>query len=75
MSADRNETKSFKLILPANTEFSLPEVANLLELSQTTIRRYAKDGTLGSHKNHGGHFRFYQSDIDSFIQEHAMGQS
>jgi len=59
---------------------TLPQAAAYLDVSQTTMRRYATADEsdprrVPSSKTGGGHFRFQVKDLDSYIQEQEMASA
>jgi excisionase family DNA binding protein len=46
---------------------SLQEAARYLSISESTMRRYLKDGKIPSHKIGGKLFRVFPADLDEFV--------
>ena len=53
-----------------NSVLSTKEVAGLLNLAESTIKRWADDGNLLCIKTLGGHRKFRMADIVKFAEEH-----
>lgn len=53
-----------------NSVLSTKEVARLLNLAESTIKRWADDGNLLCIKTLGGHRKFRMADIVKFAEEH-----
>ena len=53
-----------------NSVLSTKEVAGLLNLTESTIKRWADDGNLLCVKTLGGHRKFRMADIVNFAEEH-----
>jgi len=53
-----------------NSLLSTTEVAVLLNLAESTIKRWADDGTLACVKTMGGHRKFRMTEVIRFAEEH-----
>jgi len=47
------------------------QVANLIKVTETTVKRWADEGEIRCHKTLGGHRKFVMKDIIRFAEEHA----
>ena len=56
----------------ANDWLSLSEVAALIGVHPSTVRSWANDGRLPTHRTQGGHRRFRRTDIDLWM--HSQGR-
>jgi excisionase family DNA binding protein len=65
----------YTLYMDKDREFyTLPEVAELLQLSRQTVYRYIKSNELPAYKfGDGGQWRIRHEDLEEFIQRHRAG--
>jgi MerR family transcriptional regulator, light-induced transcriptional regulator len=53
------------------THLSTQEVARLIDVAETTIKRWADEGKIPCHRTLGGHRKFLMKDIVRFAEENA----
>jgi excisionase family DNA binding protein len=53
------------------THFSTQEVARMMSVTETTVKRWADEGKITCHKTLGGHRKFLLKDILAFAEQHA----
>lgn len=56
--------------MPRDSLLSTAEVAGLLNLAETTVKRWADDGTLACIRTPGGHRKFQMAEVIRFAEEH-----
>ena len=54
---------------------STQEVANILKVDQSTVKRWTESGTLTCQKTPGGHIKFKYADIMTFMQKFPITEN
>ncbi len=65
-------SKSHILRIMAQTTIPTREVASMLGVTETTVKRWADDGILPCVRTPGGHRKFRLTDIVRFAEEHGL---
>lgn len=55
----------------AMTYLSTREVADLINVTETTVKRWADEGMIDCHRTLGGHRKFLMRDVARFAEQHA----
>jgi excisionase family DNA binding protein len=59
----------------ANNLLSTQELASLMNVTETTIKRWADEGKVACRKTLGGHRKFVLKDVIRFAEEHSISLS
>lgn len=54
--------------------FTTIDVANILGVNTSTIKRWTDEGILKCFRTPGGHRKFFAEDVDRFIKEHNLNR-